>query len=545
DFALSGIYSLTNKPSQLTAKLTDFNENGLRPFLESALAGRKLVSVAVDGTASAQRNPDGDSAVKADLQVTNLVVNDPAQQLPATPLEARVQLDAGLAKQIADVRDLQITLTPTQRAKNQFQLQGRVDMSRTNAMQGNLKLTADSLDLTSYYDLFTSTNKSSAKPGARNKTQGGAVTPAPEQATAAVTNQLPFKKFTVDANVREFYLREIAATNFQTTVLVDGSHVLMKPFQLTVNGSPLRATADVDMSVPGYKYALTFNATNVPFAPLWNTFKPDQKGEASGTLSANMDVKGVGTTGESLQKTLAGNFDIGTTNLNLDVSKIHSKTLRDIVEFVANVPDFFGPNGISAVEKFGVRAVGRSVGKPSGGLSDDVSRSPIDVITARGTAGDGRVTVQQAVMRSSVFEADVTNGTVKLAQELTNSPINFPVSIYLNKSVAQRVPYLSSANASTNSDYVKIPDVYVEKGTLGEPKPSINTKALGKDVLQQLIPGVGGGTNSSGNLLQGLGGLLHGGSNTNQPAPNQIGTNPPPANNQSPVNNLMNRFLGK
>ena len=88
-FDLSGTYSLTNKPSQLTVKLSGFNENGLRPFLEPMLDGKKLVSVALDGTASAQLNANGDSAVKADVRVTNLVVNDPAQQIPETPLEER------------------------------------------------------------------------------------------------------------------------------------------------------------------------------------------------------------------------------------------------------------------------------------------------------------------------------------------------------------------------------------------------------------------------------------------------------------------------
>jgi hypothetical protein len=335
-------------------------------------------------------------------------------------------------------------------------------------------------------------------------------------------------------------LGEIAATNFQAHVQLDRSRVLLKTLQLTLSGSPMRATADVDLSVPGYKYALTFNATNVPFAPLWNTFEPGQKGEMGGTLSANWDVKGVGMTGESLQKTLTGSFDMGTTNLNLDVSRIRNGTLRDIVDFVANVPEFFGTNGISEAEKFGMHAVGRKFGKYNGGFADDVSRSPIDVITARGTAGDGRVAVQQAVVRSSAFEADVTNGTVALARELTNSAIDFPIGISLNKTLAARVPYLASTNAVTNSDYVKIPDIYTEKGTLGDPKPSINVVALGKDVLDQLIPGAVGGTNSPGNLIEGIGGLLLGGTTTNQPATNQ-----PSDDYQSPVNELMNRLLGK
>jgi len=543
-FDVSGTYSLTNKPSQLTVKLSDLNENGLRPFLAPMLAGKKLVSVSLDGTASAQRSANGDSAIKTDLQVTNLVVSDPARNIPATPLEAKVQLDASLVKQVADVRQLQITLTPTDRAKNQFQLQGRVDVSKTNAIQGKLTLSADSLDLTSYYDLFAATNKTASAASSRSKSPGAPAAPAsqPAAAPAASTNQLPFRNFTVEAKVGAFYLREIAATNFQTTIKVDGSHVVLKPFELTLNGSPILVTADVDMSVPGYKYAVTFNATNVPFAPLWNTFEAQDKGEVAGTLSAHLDLSGVGTGGESLQKTLKGSFNIGTTNLNLDVSKTHSAILRDVAAVVAKLPELFGDNPAGAVESLAGGVVNKGLGKPSGSLSEDVSKSPIDVITARGTAGDGRVTVEQALARSTVFEADIANGTVTLAPVLTNSPINFPVSILLSQAIAQRIPYLSSANAATNGGYVKLPDFYVEKGTLGQPKPSLSVTSLGKGVLQRFIPGLGGaaGTNgNSGNLLNNLGGLLNRGNKTNQGAPNQ------PATNQSPVNNLFNRFLGK
>ena len=198
NFDLTGTYSLTNKPSQLAITLSGVNEGGIRPFLEPFLTDRKLVSIDVAGTASARREPNGVSAVKADLQITNLVVNDPAQATASDPHEDKVKLDASLTRQIAEIHQLDIGLTPTQRAKNQFQLQGRVDSSKTNALQGSLTLTADSLDLTSYYDLFTTTNKNKpvAQPVALNKSQSGVAVPPP---AAVATNQLPFRNFTVDA----------------------------------------------------------------------------------------------------------------------------------------------------------------------------------------------------------------------------------------------------------------------------------------------------------------------------------------------------------
>ncbi|MGN6553153.1 MAG: DUF748 domain-containing protein, partial [Verrucomicrobiota bacterium] len=251
-FDLKGSYGLSNGVARITAKLADFNQNGLRPFLEPLLAGKKLVTVAINGDASVNYDPAASSQIKAALQMTNLVVNDPQQQIPATPLEAKLNLDTALQKQVLNLHQLQITLTPTERARNQFQLRGRVDMSKTNAMEGSLKLAAESLDLTTYYDLFAG-KEEPAK--AETKPETGAAMPAttpakPEEEPAAQT--LPFRNFVADVSIGQLYIRDVAFTNLHTTVKLGGGHVLMKPFQLSVNGAPVNAMADVDLSVPGY-----------------------------------------------------------------------------------------------------------------------------------------------------------------------------------------------------------------------------------------------------------------------------------------------------
>jgi uncharacterized protein involved in outer membrane biogenesis len=502
DFEISGVYNLANKPTQLTVKLSGFNQNGLHPFLDPLLSGKTISSVLVNGTASVQRDPDGAANVKADLQVTNLVVNDPAGKFPSTPLEARVQLDAGTNHQIAEIRQFDVTLAPTARAKNQFRVQGRLDMSQSNSMRGNLKLSADSLDLTSYYDLFASTNKTVGRPNARG-------TPAktndvPVSVEVATTNEMPFRNVIVSADIREFYLHEIAATNLQATLKLNHTHATLKPLQLTLNGSPVNATADVDVTVPGYKYALTFNTTNVPFAPLWNTFEPDKKGEVGGTLSANVDIHGVGFSGEDLQKSLAGKFEIGTTNLNLAVNKIHNRILRLLVGAVAKLPEIAG-NPIGAAGSL----VGGAFG---GGLSSQVQQSPIDVITLHGTAGDGKVAVNQAVVRSAVFEAGTTNGTITLAPILTNSTVNIPVSLALNRTLVSTpgVSLLVAPHAVTNDDRVQLRDFFSITGTFADPRPKINATAIGKDLIQKILPTVRSGINGPGGLLQ---------PGTNQPLP--------------------------
>lgn len=559
-FNLSGTYGLSNKTARLTAQLTDFNQNGLRPFLEPMLTDKQLVSVALNGTAAVQYDPNAASSVKADVQVTNLVVHDPKGQFPSTPLGAKCQLDTVLNKQVVDIRQCQLGLTPTARATNSVNLTGRLDMSNTNAYQGNLKLAADSLDLTSYYDLFGGQQKPSAAAGK------APAHPAPSAGTASTgpqTNQLPLRNFTADATVRRLYLREVDISDFQTTAKIDGGHVVIQPCKLTLNGAPMSAAVDVDLGVPGYKYGLTFNARAVPLAPLVNSFEPERKGQLGGTFTAQAKINGVGTDGASLQKTLNGQFDMGSTNLNLSIVNIKSPVIKTVVNVVATLPELL-KNPESAVGSL----LGSLTGQTKGSLTDELSKSPINSIVARGNAGSGKVNLQQATIQSAAFQADAS-GTITLAQVLTNSAIQIPVTVSLSQPVAQRVN-LVPAGTPTNAAYVKLPEFLTETGTLGNPKADIKKMVLISLAAKGIggsIPGIGGtagtiiqglsgalggkagtgtnppnsATNPVGGLLQGLGGILGGNQNQQQPNTNAATNAPPPG--QQPLNNLLNDLL--
>src|SRR5205085_2360295 len=165
--------------------------------------------------------------LSGNMKVSNLIVNHPGRENAATPLEAGVQLDASYGKQVADIRQCLLSLTPTSKATNQLQLTGHVDMSETGAITANL-----------------------------------------DSGSAKVT-----------------------------------------PFKLFLNGAPVTASVDADVSVPGYKYNFVLNAQKVPLAPLVNSFQPERKGQVSGTAIAEANISGIGTTGENLQKNLKGNFN--------------------------------------------------------------------------------------------------------------------------------------------------------------------------------------------------------------------------------------------
>lgn len=497
DFGISGTYKPAQKSADVSVKLSGVNENALRPFLESALAGKKLASVAINGTISAQYNPQAGSAVKADVQVTNLVVDDPSHQIPSTPLAVGLQADASLNGQVADVRQLQIGLTPTARAANQINFSGNVDFSKTNAIQGNLKLAADSLDFTSYYDLFAGGTNAAAKPVAN--------TTAPPSANAGQEPpavNLPLQNFTLAAEIGRLYLHEVAISNFVMTTKIDGGHIVMKPFQLVLNGAPVNATADLDLGVPGYKYDVGFNAQGIPLAPLVDTFQPARAGQMGGTLNANAQVGGAGITGASLQKNLNGNFGLSMTNLDLSVINVHSSILKAIINVVATIPEL-----ISNPESGIASLFGSVTGK--GGLMNELQQSPIESISMQATAGNGLVNLQTATVQSAAFKAGAP-GTITLNEVLTNSTLNIPVTVALSQDIAKKLN-VTSTTASANDNYVPLPQFLTMTGTIGNPKANINKLALAGLAIHSL----------TGNLL------------------NPSGTK----TNASPVKGLLNNLL--
>ena len=535
-FDLSGTYG-TNQAAKLTAKLTDFNQNGLRPFLEPMLTDKKLTSVSLNATASVQSSPQGDAAINADLQMTNLVVKDPNNQIPATPLEARFKIDLGIAKKQADLKEMSLTLTPTKLGKNELKAQGKVDLSQPN-YQGNLQISAESLDFTTYYDLISgkkseaekTTSSAHKETPTSTKTTTSAGPGGTEQEAAA--QHLPFRDFNIGVNIGGFYLREVQITNLQMMAKFNGSKLLLDPFKLTLNGAPVNVAADLDLGVPGYKYDTTANLIAVPLEPLVNTFQPERKGQIKGTLTAVAKISGAGTTGASLQKNLNGQFDIGSTNLQLSVQNIQSKLIRGIVEVVSAVPEMINNPGSIA----GNLLQGLTGKSSSGGVSGELNKSLIDIISAKGSAGGGKILLQQAVMQSPVFRTEV-NGNITLANILTNSPIELPVAILLEKTLAQTAK-LGPLEIGNDEKYLRLPTFLTMRGTLGNPKKDISEKVLlGMTAKVAGSLNLGGG--KSGNILQGVGSSLLGG--RTQPGSS---TNAPASTNKAPVvNDLLNQFL--
>ena len=81
--------------------------------------------------------------------------------------------------------------------------------------------------------------------------------------------------------------------------------------------------------------------------------------------------------------------------------------LKLLVSVVAMVPQL-AQNPEGALGSLVSGLTGSVTKGLAGGMSGDITNSPIDVISARGVAGNGKVELQQATVRSTIFQADAS-----------------------------------------------------------------------------------------------------------------------------------------
>jgi uncharacterized protein involved in outer membrane biogenesis len=503
-FDVAGKYDLARETGELSFSALDFNQNAVRPFLTPALAPNKLVSVSLKAKGSASYNPQTQSSIQCDLSVTNLVLEDPEHKLPKAPQSLALRVDGAMQKELLTLREVLLTLAPTDRAKNQLQLSGKIDLAKTNAAPGQLTLQAESIDLTPFYDLFAGKSTNATPAAAPEKKPAPAPQPAgPQVEPEPVT--LPFQQFAFDAKIGRFYLRELAITNLVTTAKIDNNKVLVKPFQLTLNGAPVSANADLNLGVKGYTYDVSLNADKIPLDPFINSFMPDSRGQYHGLMLASAQIKGAGITDASLQKNLSGQLSFSFTNASIQLFA-NNKPPKNIFTRLI----WFTLDGIGVFLRI-----------------NELANSPLNAIAAQAQIGDGKVNLSRVSLQSKAFEIH-TQGVVPMQVPLTNSPLDLPLEMSLSRSLAEKSG-LMPANTPTNAVYAPLPTFVAVKGTIGAPKSDYKELAIlggafkaGVGVAEKLGVNVGN-LKGVGNLLTGQGTV-----STNAAETNKAGTNAPP-----------------
>src|SRR5207253_11088610 len=291
------------------------------------------------------------------------------------------------------------------------------------AFRGGLKLSAESLDVTPYYDLFAAKSKTGAPKAATTA-------PAPSKPAAPAGQEppaqtLPFGNFPIEVNIGRFYLRELEITNWVTALKLDGGQISISPLQLSVNGAPIKGALNLNLGVPGYEYDVSLSGDKIPLEPIANTFMPDKRGMYKGDLAINSQVKGAETTGTNLQNTLTGQLGFTLTNANIQI--VVSPKLK---QFLSPVPTMLG--------------------------IPEMMDSPLNWVDAHTEMGGGRINFKDLQLVSPMLRLE-TRGVMPIADVLTNSPFqNWPVDLSLSRPLAERARLVSSATGQTDP-YVKLP----------------------------------------------------------------------------------------
>jgi hypothetical protein len=337
-------------------------------------------------------------------------------------------------------------------------LDGWLDLSKPEALVGAVKLTSSALDLTPYYDLWEEFSAPPAQPTPSSQPNAKSPPPppsGPETEPPAVA--LPVKLFTAELALARCYLRELILTDVHGTVRIETNRITLPPWSLTLNGAPVGAQADVNLSVPGYEYDLAFKGDRIPLEPIANSFSPAYHGQAKGEVLANFNLRGAGVTGPSFQKNLMGALNLSFTNAEIQLVGPRAKALLTPIALGLGYQDLF--------------------------------KSPLRWLGTEAKIGAGKIQLSQFDLVSPAFTA-ATRGEIPLAAKLTDSPIrDWPVELAVPRSLAER---LMLAPKGATNDFVLLPNFVKAVGTVGNARTKTDAVALAQFGARTIaeLPGV-------------------------------------------------------
>jgi hypothetical protein len=494
--AMGGTYAPPTGAGRFSLELYDLNQNGLRPFLEPRFPGKKLNTASLRVNVSATLSKSGAKSFKSEIALTNLTTTEVRSGRVSEPLFAVLQCDVEASAKAARIRQCTLAITPTADAKNLISLAGNLSFPQTNRIGGALKLSADSLDLTAIHALVTS-------PAPATSTKPGVPSPSPAPEPSAIQ----FNGLTAEVAVNRLVIAEMNVEKISASARFEGTRAMLYASSFTLNGAPVNLAGTVDFAPPAMVYDLKFKADGVPIAPVVNTFMPERKGQYAGTFSGNSAIKGRGMGGDDFRQNLSGEIDFAVTNVNLSLANTRTPALRALFDSIVGLPELIR-NPLAGVENL----VGRLVnfGGQRGGWSDELMNAPIQSMGLRVKAASGVVTLESAEIQSSMFRAS-GSGQIMLATILTNSTLNIPISIALNRELAQQVG-IAVSDASANAGYFPMPQFLEMTGTVGRPKTKTDKLVLGElalrttgGVVKNIVSAAG---ESVGNVLQKGGSIL-------------------------------------
>ncbi len=298
--------------------------------------------------------------------------------------------------------------------------------------------------------------------------------PAAPPVGEAAPLRLPLELAELTLNLQELVIGDMKAEALTLGVAATAERITLAPLSLRVNGAPISLSADVDLSVPGFEYALKGVIEPLQVAPLVNTFAPAYHDILSGIFQLDFDVKGLGTTGVSLQKHLQGHLHVLLDQGLLrwgDLEQFNNRAVRSLHRVLVGV----------------VRAAA-----PAMGLSPaDLLNPPLEELRVRARMGSGTVEIETLRVASTALRMSAA-GRIRLEEDMDASRfLNIPITLALSQDLARAARLFREDRV--RAGMVELPSFVEVRGTLGQPDI---------DVRRNVITGIVAGGLVEGNLIR-------------------------------------------
>ncbi len=441
---LNGVYDITHRSFQIAFSSVGLNHHMFGPFLQPYLNPYRLILDGLNSSGQLSYDPVGASSVQGEFRCAGLQIQDAQKPLLPIPFTAQLLLDASLSSNHIQLPRLLVQWPPSPKARNELRGQGSLSLSPSNRISGQLAFRSDGLDATPILSNLLATATSS---------ESTSKAPEANPPSAAEPVSLPFQPLTIDAQFDRVYLGDIAATNWQTTVRIDGGRIQVSPMDLNLNGAPVRISTLLDLGAPLPVYEFSLQAARVPIEPIANTFMPDQRGQYRGDLSVQGAIQGRGFEGDPFRQSLAGQTDLTLTNLVINVVEPRWRQLLRPISLILRLPDLLD--------------------------------SPITSLDAQALITNGVVDLRRSHVLSPAFRLQA-QGPTPLASRWGDSALNLPIAFEIHRAFAEKAQF-AGLTISSNDTYVKLPDFVRLGGTLGNPETKVNEAVLVQVLGQNLL----------------------------------------------------------
>ncbi|MCP5523312.1 MAG: hypothetical protein H7A46_17390 [Verrucomicrobiales bacterium] len=407
--------------------------DSLTPFLRPYFGPFALAAGTINvPRAQFRRFPSGRQDLELEFKTDQLVVRDNRAGVDHYPLSSSAVLALSLAGSRLEIATNIIAIPHTLRATNVLTLTGTLDLARTEAEAGQLKIRSAGLDLTDAV-AFYRTNQ----PVTKDTLVASRGAEAGHAAGIGAGFQLP--EFGVDLDVRRLCVASMDVTNWLAHATSTNGVMRLDSLSAEIGAGRLRARGQAAGRGSAGDTVLQIAAEHLPVGPVSTALFGAERGRYLGDLSAELEYSAPASADGGVPAPATGRFSLTLTNLVCTVLPTWARRT-------------LGP--VATTFKL-----------------DEMLRSPLRYVGGQAQLAGDSLALDDWTAIGDLFVLSLS-GEARLAPHWGDSSFDLPVGIALREVLAQRLP-LTNLKPSSQPGFVQLPPFLSVKGTLFDWSPEL------------------------------------------------------------------------